>query len=57
MSKAYRGVLKARISKLYGGNVTIAKCKKMKARKGATARDKQLCNWFINMQTANKKKK
>jgi hypothetical protein len=29
----------------------------MKARKGATARDKQLCNWFINMQTANKKKK
>ena len=31
MSKAYRGVLKA--------------------RKSATARDKQLCNWFINMQT------
>ena len=23
----------------------------LKARKGATARDKQLCNWFINMQT------
>jgi len=31
MSKAYRGVLKA--------------------RRDATARDKQLCNWFINMQT------
>ena len=57
MSKAFRGVLKARISKIYGGDVTIAKCKKLKARKEATARDKQLCNWFINMQTANKKKK
>jgi len=49
--KEYRGVLKARISKIYGGDVTIEKCKKLKARKGATARDKQLCNWFINMQT------
>ena len=49
--KEYRGVLKARISKIYGGDVTIDKCKKLKARKGATARDKQLCNWFINMQT------
>ena len=61
MSKAYRGVLKARISKLYGGNVTIAKCKKLKARPDATPRDKQLCNWFINMQTnrpsPNKKRK
>jgi len=53
-SKAYRGVLKARISKLYGGDVTIAKCKKLKARKTATARDKQLCNWFINMQKSKK---
>ena len=51
MSKAYRGVLKTRISKLYGGNVTVTKAKKLKARKGATARDKQLANWFINMQT------
>ena len=33
MSKAYRGVLKARISKLYGGDVTIEKAKKLKARK------------------------
>ena len=51
MSKAYRGVLKARINKIYGGDVTINKCRRLKARKGATARDKQLCNWFINMQT------
>ena len=58
--KEYRGVLKARIAKIYGGDVTIDKCKKLKARKGATPRDKQLCNWFINMQTnrpsPNKKK-
>ena len=47
--KAYRGVLKARISKLYGGDVTISKVKKLKARRNATPRDKQLANWFINM--------
>ena len=61
MSKVYRGVLKARINKVYGGDVTIDKCKKLKARPGATPRDKQLCNWFINMQTnrpsPNKKRK
>jgi len=61
MSKAYRGVLKARIAKIYGGDVTIEKCKKLKARPSATPRDKQLCNWFINMQTnrpsPNKKRK
>ena len=51
MSKAYRGVLKARISKLYGGDVTIDKARKLKERKDATPRDKQLANWFINMQT------
>ena len=51
MSKAYRGVLKARINKIYGGDVTVNKCRRLKARKEATARDKQLCNWFINMQT------
>jgi hypothetical protein len=50
-SKAYRGVLKARINKIYGGDVIIDKCKKLKARPEATPRDKQLCNWFINMQT------
>ena len=48
---AYRGVLKARISKLYGGDVTIEKARKLKARPSATPRDKQLANWFINMQT------
>ena len=51
MSKAYRGVLKARISKLYGGDVTVEKAKKLKSRPNATPRDKQLANWFINMQT------
>ena len=61
MSKAYRGVLKARINKIYGGDVTVNKCRRLKARKEATSRDKQLCNWFINMQTnrpsPNKKRK
>ena len=56
-SKAYRGVLKARISKLYGGDVTIEKARKLKARKDATPRDKQLANWFINMQTNRPMKK
>jgi len=51
MAKAYRGVLKARISKLYGGDVTVEKAKKLKSRPDATNRDKQLANWFINMQT------
>jgi hypothetical protein len=51
---AYRGTLKARISKLYGGDVTVSKARKLKSRKNATARDKQLANWFINMQTADK---
>ena len=48
---AYRGVMKARIKKLFGGDVTVSKAKKLKARKDATPRDKQLANWFINMQT------
>ena len=59
--KEYRGVLKARISKLYGSDVTVEKARKLKARKDATSRDKQLTNWFINMQTnrpsPNKKRK
>ena len=59
--KEYRGVLKARISKLYGGDVTVEKARKLKARKDATPRDKQLANWFINIQTnrpsPNKKRK
>ena len=49
--KEYRGVLKARISKLYGGDVTVEKARKLKARPSATPRDKQLANWFINIQT------
>ena len=57
MSKAYRGVLKARISKLYGGDVTVDKARRLKARKDATSRDKQLANWFINMQTNRPLKK
>ena len=48
---AYRGVMKARIKKLFGGDVTVEKARKLKARKDATPRDKQLANWFINMQT------
>jgi len=43
--------MKARIKKLYGGDVTVSKARKLKARKDATPRDKQLANWFINMQT------
>ena len=49
---AYRGTLKARVSKLYGGDVTVGKAEKLKKRKNATSRDKQLANWFINMHTA-----
>tara|TARA_R100000734_G_scaffold18885_1_gene16916 strand:+ start:511 stop:975 length:465 start_codon:yes stop_codon:yes gene_type:complete len=48
----YRGTLKARISKLYGGDVTVSKARKLKSRENATSRDKQLANWFINMHTA-----
>ena len=50
MAKAYRGVLKARINKLYGGDVTCGKVKKLKSRIDATKRDVQLANGFINMQ-------
>tara|TARA_R100001440_G_scaffold26038_2_gene42329 strand:- start:2092 stop:2274 length:183 start_codon:yes stop_codon:yes gene_type:complete len=46
----YRGTLKARVSKLYGGKVTCGKVNKLKRRTNATSRDKQLANWFINMQ-------
>lgn len=47
---AYRGVLKARVKKLYGGKVTCSKVKKLKSRRNSTSRDVQLANWFINMQ-------
>ena len=54
MAKAYRGVLKARINKLYGRDVTCSKVEKLKARPKATKRDVQLANWFINMQNCRK---
>jgi len=57
MAKAYRGVLKARINKLYGGDVTCGKVNKLKARPKATKRDVQLANWFINMQDCNGRSK
>jgi len=47
---AYRGTLKARVSKLYGGKVTCGKVKKLKQRSNKTKRDVQLANWFVNMQ-------
>jgi hypothetical protein len=46
---AYRGTLKARINKLYGGDVTCSKVKSLKKRRSKTKRDVQLANWFINM--------
>ena len=47
------GTLKAKISKLYGGDVTIEKAKKLKNRKNATAHDKRQANWFINFHSKN----
>ena len=47
--KTYRGTLKARINKLYGGDVTCSKVKSLKGRRNKTKRDVQLANWFINM--------
>ena len=50
--KGAPGTFKAKITKAYGGPVTIAKAKKFKNRKGATAHDKSQANWFINMHSA-----
>jgi len=47
------GTLKAKISKLYGGDVTIAKAKKLKSRQNATPHDKRQANWFINFHSKN----
>jgi phosphopantetheine adenylyltransferase len=47
------GTLKAKISKLYGGDVTIEKAKKLKNRENATAHDKRQANWFINFHSKN----
>ena len=50
--KGAPGTFKAKITKAYGGPVTIEKAKKFKNRKGATAHDKSQANWFINMHSA-----
>ena len=48
-----KGSLKAKVK----GKVTLSKAKKLKSKKNATPRDKQLANWFINMHKGKKKKK
>lgn len=45
------GTFKAKITRTYGGNATIEKAKKFKARKNATTLDKKQANWFINMHS------
>jgi len=47
------GTLKAKISKLYGGDVTIEKARKLKNRENATPHDKRQANWFINFHSKN----
>ncbi len=51
--KGAPGTLKAKITKLYGGDVTIEKAKKLKNRENATAHDKRQANWFINFHSKN----
>ena len=47
------GTFKAKITKAYGGDVTIEKARKFKNRDNATALDKQQANWFINFHSKN----
>lgn len=47
------GTLKAKITKLYGGDVTIEKARKFKSRENATPHDKRQANWFINFHSKN----
>ena len=47
------GTFKAKITKAYGGDVTIEKARKFKSRENATALDKQQANWFINFHSKN----
>jgi hypothetical protein len=47
------GTFKAKITKAYGGPVTIEKAKKFKNRKNATPHDKRQANWFINFHSKN----
>lgn len=51
--KGAPGTLKAKITKHYGGDVTIEKARKLKNRKDATAHDKRQANWFINFHSKN----
>lgn len=50
--KGAPGTFKSKITKAYGGPVTIEKAKKFKDRPSATAHDKAQANWFINMHSA-----
>ena len=47
------GTFKAKITKAYGGPVTIEKAKKFKNRQNATPHDKRQANWFINFHSKN----
>lgn len=47
------GTFKAKITKAYGGPVTIEKAKKFKSRENATPHDKRQANWFINFHSKN----
>ena len=47
------GTFKAKITKAYGGDVTIEKAKKFKNRENATPHDKRQANWFINFHSKN----
>ena len=47
------GTFKAKITKAYGGPVTIEKAKKFKERENATPHDKRQANWFINVHSKN----
>ena len=51
--KGAPGTFKAKITRAYGGDVTIEKAKKFKSRENATALDKQQANWFINFHSKN----
>ena len=52
-NKGAPGTFKAKITKAYGGDVTIEKARKFKSRENATALDKQQANWFINFHSKN----
>jgi hypothetical protein len=47
------GTFKAKITKAYGGDVTIEKARKFKNRNNATPHDKRQANWFINFHSKN----